>query len=109
MTDRGIGIDAEDLARLGDPFFQAKGSSERQNKGTGLGLSIVRGFVGMLGGEIMVASEPEKGTCVRVRLPLESHALTGTAKGPVRIATLARLPQPEEPFANQPMMVKKIA
>ena len=109
LTDTGIGIDAEDLARLGDPFFQAKGSSERQNKGTGLGLSIVRGFVGMLGGEIMVASEPEKGTCVRVRLPLESHALTGTAKGPVRIATLARLPQPEEPFANQPMMVKKIA
>jgi two-component system, cell cycle sensor histidine kinase DivJ len=109
LTDTGIGIDAEDLARLGDPFFQAKGSSERQNRGTGLGLSIVRGFVGMLGGEIMVASEPEKGTCVRVRLPLESHALTGTAKGPVRIATLARLPQPEEPFANQPMMVKKIA
>jgi cell cycle sensor histidine kinase DivJ len=109
VSDTGIGIDAEDLARLDDPFFQAKGASEQKNKGTGLGLSIVRGFVGMLGGEITVASEPEKGTCMRVRLPLDSHALTGIAKGPVRIATLARLPQPEEPFANQQVMVKKIA
>jgi two-component system, cell cycle sensor histidine kinase DivJ len=109
VTDTGIGIDAEDLGHLGDPFFQAKGVSERQDKGTGLGLSIVRGFIGILGGEIMVASEPEKGTCVRVRLPLESHALTGTAKGPVRIATLARLPLPDEPVAIQQMMVKKIA
>jgi two-component system, cell cycle sensor histidine kinase DivJ len=109
VTDNGIGIDAEDLGRLGDPFFQAKGSSGRQDKGTGLGLSIVRGFVGMLGGEIMVASEPEKGTCVRVRLPLESQALTGAANGPVKIATLARLPPPDEPFANQQIMVKKSA
>ncbi len=109
VTDTGIGIDAEDLAHLGDPFFQAKGASEQQDKGTGLGLSIVRGFVGMLRGEIMVASEPEKGTCVRVRLPLDGPALTGTAKGPVRIATLARLPLPDEPSAIQQMMVKKIA
>jgi two-component system, cell cycle sensor histidine kinase DivJ len=109
VTDTGIGIDAEDLARLGEPFFQAKGASEGQERGTGLGLSIVRGFVGMLGGEIMIASEPEKGTCVRVRLPLESHALTGIAKAPARIATAARLPLPEEPFAIQQMMGKKIA
>lgn len=109
VTDTGIGIDAEDLARLGNPFFQAKGTPERQDKGTGLGLSIVRGFVGTLGGEIMVASEPAKGTSVRIRLPLESQASTGAAKGPAGITTISRLPLPDEPLENQQPTVKKIA
>ncbi|HMF05519.1 MAG TPA: HAMP domain-containing sensor histidine kinase, partial [Methylocella sp.] len=109
VTDTGIGIDAEDLVRLGVPFFQAKGASEGRDQGTGLGLSIVRGFVGMLGGEIMVASEPEKGTSVRVRLPIESQASTGATKVPARIATAARLPLPDEPFAIEQTMVRKIA
>jgi hypothetical protein len=63
----------------------------------------------MLGGEIMVASEPEKGTCVSVRLPLEGQACTGAAKGPAKIAALARLPAADESLANQQIMVKKIA
>jgi two-component system, cell cycle sensor histidine kinase DivJ len=109
VTDTGIGIDEQDLGRLGDPFFQAKSVPDRQGKGTGLGLSIVRGFVGMLGGEIMVASEPEKGTCVSVRLPLEGQVCTGAAKGPAKIATLAGLPPAVKSSANQQIMVKKIA
>ncbi len=82
VADTGIGIAASDLARLGDPFFQAKALPDRQDKGTGLGLSIVRGLVGLQGGTIMVASEPGKGTSVRVRLPLDCRGLAAKAGNP---------------------------
>ncbi|MCI0598136.1 MAG: HAMP domain-containing histidine kinase [Beijerinckiaceae bacterium] len=109
VIDTGIGIGASDLDRLGDPFFQANASSRRQEKGMGLGLSIVRGLVGILGGEMTVASEPERGTCVHVRLPLDSQGLTAGARGPVKIETAARLPVPDEPGKNLLATVKKIA
>jgi cell cycle sensor histidine kinase DivJ len=109
VTDTGIGIGPEDLVRLGDPFFQAKVATGRAEKGTGLGLSMVRGFVGLLGGEIMVASETAKGTCVHVRLPLECQDAAAGAKRPVMITTLSRLPLPDEFAANRQTMVKKIA
>jgi cell cycle sensor histidine kinase DivJ len=109
VTDTGIGIAAPDLGRLGDPFFQAANLSERHDKGTGLGLSIVRGFVGRLGGAITVASEPGKGTCVRVRLPLDWHGLAANRGAPVKIETIARLPVPEPHDLNKEIMVKKIA
>ena len=50
VSDTGIGIGADDLARLGDPFFQASSSHDRSYEGTGLGLSVVRGLVGLHGG-----------------------------------------------------------
>jgi len=65
VADTGIGIAEPDLAHLGDPFFQAKAIPDRQEKGTGLGLAIVRGLVGMQGGTITVASEPDKGPASR--------------------------------------------
>ena len=74
VADSGVGIHAQDLARIGSPFFQAKESLDRPYEGTGLGLSIVRGLVGLHGGSIAVASEPDQGTCVLVRLP---HGLPG--------------------------------
>jgi two-component system, cell cycle sensor histidine kinase DivJ len=109
VTDTGIGIGPEDLVRLGDPFFQAKGLTGRVETGTGLGLSMVRGFVGLLGGEILIASEKGKGTSVAVRLPVECQTAAAGAKQPVRIATLSRLPLADEFAANRQLMVKKIA
>ena len=53
------GIAAGDLARLGDPFFQARASLERGHEGTGLGLSVVRGLVGLHGGSITIESGPQ--------------------------------------------------
>ena len=76
VDDTGIGIAAGDLARLGDPFFQAKSSYDRPYEGTGLGLSVVRGLVGLHGGTLHVESTPGAGTCVSVRLPAEYPGAT---------------------------------
>jgi len=109
VSDTGIGIAAPDLARLGNPFFQAKGPPVHQDKGTGLGLSIVCGLVGSQGGTISVASEPDKGTSVHVRLPLDCRGLTPKGNTPAKIETITRLPiyEPHDPY--QQMMVQKIA
>lgn len=90
VSDTGIGIAAADLPRLGDPFFQAKGSYDRAYEGTGLGLSVVRGLVGLHGGSLTVESAPGIGTRVSVRLPVAGVA---AAAQPVKIATFARAPR----------------
>ena len=90
VSDTGIGISALDLPRLGDPFFQAKGSYDRAYEGTGLGLSVVRGLVGLHGGRLTIESAPGIGTRVVVRLPIDGVA---SASLPVKIATFARAPR----------------
>jgi two-component system, cell cycle sensor histidine kinase DivJ len=109
VVDTGIGIAAHDLARLGDPFFQAKALPDRQDQGTGLGLSIVRGLVGLQGGTIVVASEPGKGTSVRVRLPLDCRGLAAKAGTRAKIETIPHLPVPDQHDLYKQMTVKKIA
>ena len=51
VEDNGVGINEEDLARVGEPFFQARASYDRRHGGTGLGLSIVKGLVRLHGGD----------------------------------------------------------
>ena len=57
VTDTGVGIAADDLKRIGDPFFQAGKTYQRKHEGTGLGLSIVKGLVGLHHGEIERAEQ----------------------------------------------------
>jgi two-component system, cell cycle sensor histidine kinase DivJ len=109
VADTGIGIAERDLAHLGYPFFQAKALPDPQEKGTGLGLSIVRGLVGLQGGTIAVASEPDKGTCVHVRLPLDCRGLAAKAATPAKIETIARLPLHDHHDLYKQMTVQKIA
>ncbi len=91
VGDTGIGIREEDLACLGDSFFQARSSLSRPYEGTGLGLCVVRGLVGLHGGSITIDSELNKGTSVTVRLPLDCRASAGKAT-PAKIETIARSP-----------------
>jgi cell cycle sensor histidine kinase DivJ len=70
VADNGVGIAADDLKRIGDPFFQAGKTYQRRHEGTGLGLSIVKSLVGLHGGEITVQSKLDEGTIVAVALPL---------------------------------------
>jgi cell cycle sensor histidine kinase DivJ len=70
VTDTGVGISADDLRRLGDPFFQAGNTYQRRHEGTGLGLSIVKSLVGLHGGDFTVQSRIDEGTVVTVALPL---------------------------------------
>jgi cell cycle sensor histidine kinase DivJ len=70
VTDTGVGIAADDLKRIGNPFFQAGKTYQRRHEGTGLGLSIVKSLVGLHAGEITVQSRINEGTTVTVALPL---------------------------------------
>jgi cell cycle sensor histidine kinase DivJ len=75
VEDTGVGISADDLPRVGRPFFQARGAYDRRHDGTGLGLSIVQGLVGLHGGEVNIASRLGEGTRVTVRLPVNCDAV----------------------------------
>jgi signal transduction histidine kinase len=66
VTDNGSGIAPEDLPRLFDPYFTTR------RTGTGIGLAISRNIIEGLGGRIIVASEPNRGTEVRIELPVDA-------------------------------------
>ena len=69
VNDTGIGISAEDLSSLGQPFRQVQNDYTRQFQGTGLGLSLVKGLVKLHGGTMSIESAPGLGTTVMVGLP----------------------------------------
>jgi cell cycle sensor histidine kinase DivJ len=71
VEDSGVGISSEDLARVGEPYFQARASYDRRHGGTGLGLSIVKGLLRLHGGELTIRSRLGEGTRVTVRMPLD--------------------------------------
>jgi PAS domain S-box-containing protein len=69
VTDTGIGMNPQQLAKIFDPFTQADSSTTKKYGGTGLGLTITKKFCEMMGGEITAFSELEKGSTFTIRLP----------------------------------------
>ena len=70
VSDTGMGIDAESIDQIFQPFFRAS----QEIPGTGLGLSIVKEIVTRHGGEITVASTPGEGTTFTVRIGVMSSS-----------------------------------
>jgi cell cycle sensor histidine kinase DivJ len=74
VSDNGIGIEADDLSRLGQPFMQVQNDYTRQFEGTGLGLSLVKGLVALHDGTMTIESAPDEGTTVTISLPVGGPA-----------------------------------
>lgn len=83
VADRGIGMSADALKRIGEPFFQAQDGLARGYEGTGLGLSIVKGLVDLHQGELHATSTPGEGTMVTVLLPLNGPVVKSVESGAV--------------------------
>jgi CheY-like chemotaxis protein len=71
VSDTGVGMDEETLARAIEPFFSTKGIG----KGTGLGLSMAHGLASQLGGALHISSRPGLGARVDVWLPVSVEAV----------------------------------
>jgi len=80
VSDTGIGMDGETLARATEPFFTTK----KEGKGTGLGLSAVEGLAAQSGGTFRLSSKPGAGTTAEIWLPVS-----------IEPASTARAPDPE--------------
>jgi signal transduction histidine kinase len=81
ISDTGIGMDEETLAKATDPFFTTKGPG----KGTGLGLSMVHGLAAQSGGFLRTDSAPNVGTTVQLWLPRSKIGLPAALRNVERL------------------------
>ena len=69
VTDTGIGIPEEHLARVFEPFVQVRETALLSHEGSGLGLSLVKRFIELHGGTIDLESRVDEGTSVDLGFP----------------------------------------
>jgi signal transduction histidine kinase len=74
IADTGVGISAENIEEVFEPFWQAEQTATRKTGGTGLGLSVTRKLARLLGGDVTVASRLGAGTTFLLTLPMKAPA-----------------------------------
>jgi signal transduction histidine kinase len=74
VSDRGRGIDPEDLAHIFDPFYRGRHAIDRQIHGNGLGLSLVQRIAEAHGGRVSVTSARGQGATFTLHLPAATAA-----------------------------------
>lgn len=73
VTDTGIGVPADKVSQVFEPFFQVDAGTTREYSGVGLGLAIARDLARVMAGEIIFESELGKGTTVSLWLPSDAR------------------------------------
>ena len=69
VSDTGIGMRKDEIARVLKPFVQVDGSLSRRHGGIGLGLPLAKAIAELHGGTLAITSTPGSGTTVTIRLP----------------------------------------
>ena len=72
VTDNGVGMSSEDLARIGKPYAQGDAGMVAEERGSGLGLSLVNSLTTLHGGKMDIRSAKADGTRVKIILPLQA-------------------------------------
>jgi PAS domain S-box-containing protein len=90
FRDRGIGISADDLPKVREPFVQVASAFSREHEGTGLGLPLVDRIMTMHGGTLQIESEAGKGTTATVCFP-SSRVMPRSAQGRPRAGIQATI------------------
>lgn len=73
VADNGMGMSADELETIGQPYVQTKNADRVEARGSGLGLSLVKSLVDLHNGRFAIASQPNEGTSVDIYLPLERN------------------------------------
>ena len=81
VSDTGIGIPADEIEKLAQPFYQVDGSLARKFEGTGLGLALATSLMELHEGELVVESEEGQGTTVTCRFPPKRMELITPHRG----------------------------
>lgn len=100
VIDTGIGIPADKLATLFDPFVQVDSSTSREYGGTGLGLAITHRLIEKMGGELTVDSRVAKGSTFTMTIPTGSLEGVRMLDSPAEAVCAERPPAPEAPVAD---------
>lgn len=91
VKDQGIGIRAQDIPKIFDPYYRAEFSDTETRRGAGLGLTLVQQIVAAHGGRVEVESTPGKGSCFQLLFPKR----TAAARSSIGDALVSRQAQGE--------------
>ncbi len=105
VSDTGIGMTTEQVAKLFQEFTQADSSTTRKYGGTGLGLAITDRLCRMMGGSVTVESEPGRGTIFAVRLPMEGVTPAVGEDDAAPADGRDRAPAPRPPRTNRVLVI----
>ncbi len=101
ISDTGIGISADNLSKIFEPFRQESEGFNRKYEGTGIGLTLTKKFVELLEGNLDIDSEVGKGTTVTIILPVRETKEVSKPK-------VEQKPVIKEPVKPQPIKEEKI-